>query len=311
MPHPPAWPRPRSSLSTRIIAVVFVATFATTLGVSWIGLRWSPPAAALVLLALGVSLLFSALAARVTAAIVKPVEALAEGARHVSQGRFDLELPGTERADEIGLLTRTFNDMLHELRRNQLEIERTNQQLMGSNQDLRTANEVLAQLSITDGLTKLHNHRSFQDHLTHEIKRADRLREPLCILLIDIDDFKSLNDRLGHAAGDEVLVQIALIMSASVRESDLLARYGGEEFVVLAANADLPGATMLAEKIRTSVSEASTVVGDAMRPTRITVSIGVARYGGSRKQFFRDADRALYSAKAEGKNCVVVAGDDA
>ncbi len=132
-----------------------------------------------------------------------------------------------------------------------------------------------------------------------------RTGEPLSMLLIDIDDFKSLNDRLGHAAGDELLKGIARTLNGSVRESDFLARYGGEEFVVVTANTNLPGAVHLAEKVRTEVAESSFVVDESMQVFKITVSIGVAEYQGNRKAFFRAADRALYRAKAEGKNCVV------
>lgn len=99
-------------------------------------------------------------------------------------------------------------------------------------------------------------------------------------------------------------------MSDSIRESDLLARYGGEEFVVLAPDTSLDGAYRLAEKVRTAIAESSFVLDESRRPTRVTVSIGVAEYNGNRMQFFDEADRSLYSAKAAGKNCVVVSGDD-
>ena len=126
------------------------------------------------------------------------------------------------------------------------------------------------------------------------------------MILADIDDFKSLNDRLGHAAGDELLISVARIMESALRDCDLLARYGGEEFVVLASNTDRQGAYQLAEKIRTAIAESGLILGDSLRPTRTTISLGVAEYGGDRKRFFTDADRALYAAKAEGKNCVVL-----
>jgi len=247
---------------------------------------------------------FGLIAYRVTAAIVRPIEALSAGARRISQGQLDVEIRESRSNDEIGLLTRTFNDMTRRLRKNQVEIQAVTTQLVTQNQDLQRANEVLAQLSITDGLTKLHNHRFFQDHLTREIKRVNRTGEPLAILLADIDDFKRLNDRLGHAAGDELLVRIAAVMNRSIRESDLLARYGGEEFAIVAGGTDLPGAVTLAEKVREAVAESSFILDDSLRPTRITVSVGVAQYKGDRKAFFHSADRALYRAKAEGKNCV-------
>jgi diguanylate cyclase (GGDEF)-like protein len=256
-------------------------------------------------------LLFSVLAYRITAAMLRPIEALSDAARRIAQGQFDHEIPETGSRDEIGLLARTFNDMMRRLRGYQSEIESTNRNLTERNSELQQAKETFEQLSITDGLTKLHNHRFFQDHLTREIKRVSRTSEPLAMLLVDIDDFKGLNDRLGHAAGDELLVGIARIMNDTVRESDLLARYGGEEFVVLASTTDLQGAYLLAEKIRTNIAETSFILDDSLRPTRVTVSIGLARYRGSRKTFFQSTDRALYRAKAQGKNCVVVDEDEA
>jgi len=256
-------------------------------------------------------LLLSYLAYRITTASVRPIEALSDAARRIAQGQFDLEIPEPSTHDEIGLLTRTFNDMMRKLRGYQTEIETANRVLMERNGELQRANEVLNQLSITDGLTKLHNHRYFQDALTREIKRVNRANEPLSMLLIDLDDFKSLNDRLGHAAGDELLLRVARTMCDVVRESDLLARYGGEEFVVLASNTNLIGAYRLAEKVRTTVAEQSQILGDSMRPTRVTVSIGVAEFRGNRHKFFSAADQALYRAKASGKNCVMVDDEQA
>jgi diguanylate cyclase (GGDEF)-like protein len=263
------------------------------------------------LIDLAIILIFSFLAFKITSAIMQPIEALSAGAARISQGDVSHEIPSPRSNDEIGLLTRTFNEMMVRLRRNQQEIEQDKLRLTEQNEELQRANEVLAQLSITDGLTKLHNHRYFQDHLTREIKRLSRTGEPLSMILIDLDDFKLLNDRHGHSAGDEVLMSIATQMNDSVRESDLLARYGGEEFVILTPNTDLEGAVSLAEKIRMSVESTSQIIDDSMRPVRVTISCGVAQYQGDRKTFFQAADRALYRAKAEGKNCVIAAEDEA
>jgi diguanylate cyclase (GGDEF)-like protein len=245
------------------------------------------------------------LAFRLTARVVRPVQALWDGARRIALGDLEVEIPETGGTHEIAELTRTFNAMARKLHDDQREIGTVQRQLRDQNQALQAANEVLAQLSITDGLTRLHNHRFFQEHLTRELKRVQRTREPLAMLLLDIDDFKSLNDRWGHAAGDTVLTRIAHVLNANVRESDLLARYGGEEFVVLAAT-DLAGAVVIAEKLRMAVERAPIVVDEADGMLCVSISIGVARYKGDRKTFFRDADRALYAAKAAGKNCVVV-----
>jgi diguanylate cyclase len=254
-------------------------------------------------------LIFSALAIKITRTVVRPIEALAECARLISRGDLDVSLPQATGRDEVALLTHAFTDMAQRLRGNQADLEQQHGQLREQNQALQDANEVLEQLSITDGLTKLHNHRYFQEALLREIKRVGRTREPLAMLLIDLDDFKKLNDQYGHAAGDEILIRIAQILNESVRESDILARYGGEEFVVLATGTELDGACALAEKIRQCIGESSYVLHDEHRSiVRATVSIGVAEYLGDRKSFFQAADQALYSAKGAGKDCVTAAG---
>jgi diguanylate cyclase (GGDEF)-like protein len=266
---------------------------------------------------LAIVLLFGAVALQITTSIVRPIRALVRAARQVREGRDDAEFPSGEADDEIGLLVRTFREMvtrLHEvqaeLRRQRDETEQANARLSDRNSELERANEVLAQLSITDGLTSLHNHRFFQDHLGREVARAERHGTPLSLVLIDIDDFKLLNDRHGHATGDAVLRRIAEVLSDGIRDADLLARYGGEEFVLVAPGTDLAGAASLAEKLRLEVSETVFDV-DGTGSLRITVSIGVAAFHGDRAALFGEADRALYLAKSSGKDCVMVAGGDA
>jgi diguanylate cyclase (GGDEF)-like protein len=256
-------------------------------------------------------LFFSVLAYKITLAIMQPIEALSQGAQRIAEGQVNYQIPlPANNDDELGLLTRAFNGMMEKLRNSQLEIEQDRIRLEEKNEELQKANEILAQLSITDGLTKLHNHRYFQDHLTREIKRVSRTRQPLSLILLDIDDFKLLNDTHGHAAGDEVLMSLASIMNDSARESDLIARYGGEEFVILMPNTDLAGAVHLAEKIRIAVESTRLIIGDSMKPIEITISLGVALFDGNRREFFSEADRALYQAKATGKNCVIIAASD-
>ncbi len=301
----------RDRLATRLALLVFACCFLTALTVSWVAIQSShraPPAAVaqrILILDSVVVAVFSLLALRMTRLIVQPVERLGSALRRVADGALDVELPEPATDDELAVLTRSFNQMMRRLRRDQQEIQRSDASLRASNHELQQANEVLSQLSITDGLTRLHNHRFFQDHLTREIKRVARSQEPLSMLLIDIDDFKALNDRLGHAAGDEVLVRISRLLESRVRDCDLLARYGGEEFVVLCSGTDRVGAYQLAESIRTQAAETEVSLDSALSGTRISLSIGVAQYEGDRKVFFGSADRALYSAKAQGKNCVV------
>jgi two-component system cell cycle response regulator len=212
------------------------------------------------------------------------------------------------------MLGRTFNEMLDRLRASRVEledkraqIEEVNSRLVDRNRDLQQVNEVFRQLSITDDLTKLHNHRFFQDHLRQAMKRSARTDEPLSLILIDIDDFKGLNDRHGHSVGDIVLRRVADVMTHEIRDMDLLARYGGEEFALLAAQTSFPGAVALAEKLRLAVSQSCfpVVTLEGRREISITVSIGVAPFRGDEKAFFNDADRALYEAKSSGRDCVV------
>jgi diguanylate cyclase (GGDEF)-like protein len=126
-------------------------------------------------------------------------------------------------------------------------------------------------------------------------------------MLIDLDDFKRLNDQYGHAAGDQVLSRLAQLLNEAIRETDVLARYGGEEFVVLSSGTDLAGACVLAEKIRLSIEQSAFPIDEREHPPLVTVSIGVAQFCGCSKQLFRAADAALYRAKDQGKNCVVEA----
>ncbi|MEM7413586.1 MAG: diguanylate cyclase [Myxococcota bacterium] len=254
--------------------------------------------------------LFCVFAYRVTSRVTGPIGQLSAVARRVADGETALEIPEPPQRDEIGILTRAFNAMLRRQREYQTEIESTNRRLQDRYAALQQATEVLNQLSITDGLTKLHNHRFFQDHLTREIRRVERAREDLAMLIIDIDDFKKLNDQYGHAGGDEVLARIAGILNAAVRGGDLCARYGGEEFVILAPNTDIEGGYALAEKTRMAIEETDFLIDEAFEALKVTVSIGVAAYRGDRKAFFGKADQALYQAKANGKNCVVVHPDD-
>ena len=216
---------------------------------------------------------------------------------------------------EIGVLIRAFNRMTGRLKRQRVELRESrakvaeaNSRLRGQNEELQRVNEVLEQLSITDGLTRLNNHRFFQEQLAREIKRIERAGGSLFLVLIDIDNFKQLNDRYGHAAGDAVLCDVARVMTRIVRESDVLARYGGEEFALIPGQTDLGGAVGLAEKIRVAVAESVVVIEDCGRSSRasVTVSIGVAEYRGDSRVLFNAADRALYRAKASGKDCVVV-----
>ncbi len=269
---------------------------------------------------LGIVLIFGIIAFQIARSVVKPIRELSDASRRIAGGESGVVIEESVSDDEIGVLTRAFNQMSIQLQQNRGEleenrarIEEANTRLVSQNQELQRVNEVFQQLSITDELTRLHNHRYFQEHLPRETKRALRTGEGLCLILIDIDDFKALNDRHGHAVGDAVLRQVADVMQDSVRDMDLLARYGGEEFVLLANQTGLEGGVALAEKVRLAIADGVFPIVDLDGPKelQVTASFGVALFFGDDKRLFTDADRALYRAKAQGKNCVVVADQDA
>lgn len=157
-----------------------------------------------------------------------------------------------------------------------------------------------------DPLTGVGNRAALENTLNREVNLALRHDQPLSLLVVDIDWFKQVNDRHGHTVGDAVLRSVAHVMSNVLRSDDLLFRYGGEEFVVLLRGTRQEGAVVLAERIRTAV-EAAVCVYEG-KNIGVTVSIGVAslREEGGDKLFDR-ADHALYEAKQQGRNRVVVA----
>lgn len=166
--------------------------------------------------------------------------------------------------------------------------------------------ESTKRLSITDGLTKLFNHRYFQDALKREFTRSDRHRNPLSLALLDIDHFKRFNDTYGHQQGDVVLQELARTLRGQVRSLDVVARYGGEEFAVIMPDAQPEVALRVAERLRAAV-ETHPVPGPS-GPLRVTISLGVASAPHAElatpAALIAAADRALYRAKELGRNRV-------
>jgi diguanylate cyclase (GGDEF)-like protein len=176
--------------------------------------------------------------------------------------------------------------------------------------ELECVNEKLAELSTTDALTGVRNRRYFDQVLEREFNRARREREQLSILMLDIDFFKRVNDDYGHQIGDDTLRLVAQILRDIVhRTTDLTARYGGEEFAIILPNTDVAGAYLVADKIRQSIAE-QTLDADG-QTFSLTVSLGVMgdepHSGDSADYWLKEADDALYKAKSEGRNKVVLA----
>ncbi len=165
----------------------------------------------------------------------------------------------------------------------------------------------LMERAIKDHLTGLYNRFYFEEEGKRELERARRYNYPLSLIMLDLDDFKHVNDRFGHQKGDEVLVKFAGIVKRSIRKTDMPVRYGGEEFIVLLPHTSLEEAVKVAERIRESFSKVVFREGDEV--FKLTVSAGVASCEPEDcdlNNLLYKADKALYTAKREGKNRTVV-----
>jgi len=159
--------------------------------------------------------------------------------------------------------------------------------------------EELKLLTIIDPLTNIYNYRHFKKSLDHEINRLKRYSGSLCLLMIDVDDFKSYNDTYGHLEGDMLLRQVSKALGKTLRKVDIVCRYAGDEFVVILPEAHAFEAEIIAEKIRKRVEE-------LFLKRKVTLSIGIGEYSlnMSRRDLILQADRALQKVKKEGKNKV-------
>lgn len=294
----------------------------------------------------GVSLLSivlgSVLGRRFVRDITSPLTRLAQLSGRIARGDYDSRIEA-ESQDETGELAARFNEMASTVRRHIDTLHHSEQQVRQRTAELEIANRLLAlakeaaeaqnesleakvhertaaleaanrklsELTVTDALTGLANRRRFDAVFADEWSRGYRSRQPLAIIMLDIDYFKPYNDRYGHQAGDECLRAVAQVLQTSARRAgDLVARYGGEEFVVVAADADDNTARELAETMRRSVERLAMPheVSDVARV--VTISLGIAVVVPSEHmqaaRLLHLADDALYRAKKEGRNRVAV-----
>lgn len=191
-----------------------------------------------------------------------------------------------------------------ELKRQELETLRIRKELESANKELQVAMEQLQLVASTDQLTSAWNRRFFNRVITTERARAARSGNPLTLTLLDIDHFKTINDTHGHLVGDQVLIEMAMLLQESLRATDYLIRWGGEEFAILTPELDHEQATRLADRLRQSVANHA-FVGNL----ELTISAGVAQLKDKDilSRWLSRADAALYSAKRAGRNCVVTA----
>lgn len=239
----------------------------------------------IIVIAVSIGLLVAVVGAILLArSVLKPLREFEKGMARFSSDDLSYRLP-LQNQDEIGRLAREFNAMAEKLMQHRHKLE---------------------ELSVRDGLTGLYNRRELERRLHEEVQRARRYQRPLSVMMLDIDHFKSVNDRHGHQAGDEVLITVADLIQLNVRPVDLVCRYGGEELTVILPETDETGTHMVAERIRGTVEESITTTpqGDMVH---VTVSIGFAtfpRHGDTAATLIHAADQALYLAKQEGRNLV-------
>jgi diguanylate cyclase (GGDEF)-like protein len=170
----------------------------------------------------------------------------------------------------------------------------------------------LARQATTDELTGLLNHRRLHEALSDELEHGPRFRKAVALVLLDIDDFKRVNDTHGHQCGDEVLYAVARAVESGAREGDHVARYGGEEIAVVLPHAGLDQAQLVAERIRRRIESVAVSLPDGgfVRPTA-SLGVAVLAGGGDKAALIAAADAALYDAKRAGKNRTVCAGERA
>ncbi|WP_438865171.1 diguanylate cyclase [Neptunicella sp.] len=183
------------------------------------------------------------------------------------------------------------------------QLDLKNQELLGLQEQLRKRNRKLEYLSTHDSLTALVNRSYFEEIVAKELNRSIRHNTSMCLMLIDLDSFKAVNDTYGHNVGDRVLIKTAQILKKQIRSIDVVGRWGGEEFIILLPDTILSDATALAERICKAVAR------NNIEPVgKVTCSIGVSVFknGDSLDNVFLNTDKALYMAKENGKNRVEV-----
>jgi diguanylate cyclase (GGDEF)-like protein len=170
--------------------------------------------------------------------------------------------------------------------------------------------ETTRQMSVRDSLTEAFNHRYFQETLSRELARHERSGQPLTLVMLDIDDFKKINDRWGHPVGDFVLRGLVEELTRGVRDMDTVARYGGEEFALIFPETTPEEARVVADRLRKSVASRVFVAPQLEHVLAVTISLGLSSFpedAGTKRDLIERADQALYQAKRSGKNCLVAA----
>lgn len=262
---------------------------------------------------IAISLLHILFALFIHRMVIRPIVKLTKAAENISNGDYDQEIP-QDGKDELGELATTFQLMTSKIKSQIWALNSKNEDLSKANDSLNEAYRKIHELAVTDELTGLYNRHYLYESLQKDLQTSDRYKRTLGLLMLDVDHFKRVNDTYGHSAGDSVLKHIAAILKHTVRQSDLVARYGGEEMIVILPETDAHGSVITAEKIRVIIANTPIPIGPE-QTLRVSVSIGVGEYQELKNELgkipeIRDlinaADEALYRAKENGRNRVVV-----
>ncbi|MDN3554960.1 sensor domain-containing diguanylate cyclase [Halomonas maura] len=239
--------------------------------------------------------------------ISRPIERLKTHTARAASGKLEPPQVQPTSWQEAKELTNHFAYMIKAIRE---LTENLQQKVDERTQELNEANKKLEKIASHDQLTGLYNRRQFDQRFAEEFDRNKRYRHGLAVALLDIDHFKSINDRYGHAVGDDVLRKIGAYLNSSVRASDVAARIGGEEFCLLLPECTAKGALAFLERIRNDISEIEVKTNDIS--FNITCSVGVAYLDASiedKNALLNNADMAMYKAKQGGRNKVMVFHD--
>jgi diguanylate cyclase (GGDEF)-like protein len=221
---------------------------------------------------------------------IVPLEELSRVSRRIRSGKPGLEVKARA-GGELGEFIQTFNSMSISLQE--------------SLEEIRAHSEQMRVMTITDPLTGRYNRRYIEDYLPRELELSVRTKQPLTVLMVDLDRFKDYNDTYGHIAGDEALKQLADLLVHNVRKTDVVARFGGEEWIVCLSHTDRAGGAKIAEKLRGGTEK--NIFRLKGEETRITISIGLATApedGSTFEEIVDAADAAMYIAKEAGRNRV-------
>jgi diguanylate cyclase (GGDEF)-like protein len=254
---------------------------------------------------IGAILLAAPLSYLVVRRVVVPLNELSRVVRRFADG--DLQArSGVRRSDEIGELAGAFNTMADDLACNHQEIVALNTAL---EERVRQRTRQLRELASREPLTGLYNRRHFSEVAASRFSEAARYGSDLSCLMLDLDDFKAVNDRFGHHVGDELLILTSITIASQLRAADIAARFGGDEFIILLPQTDAERAQILGERIARKFSQDR---AEQLPQVRAGLSIGIASMADANadgpEDLIRAADRALYQAKAMGKSRISLAG---